>query len=242
MEIQEEHKQKIDKLRSLLNTRTSPNITELWDSQEEEVQRQWDSLNGGARDVLAFMVRSGALPPETVFAYLNQQGYHEKVFRRILDTGLVLGLKDTYVIKFELKPYLERLIRLENSNPDKTERRKGKSQGWAANETESSAWDIRDQDAHRHWLQLNSAERELVKFVLVRGTASAAQIFTFAEQEGLSRASEIWARVMAKTGFILGNADIGFRINLELKPYREKSSHETSADHAQHTGNRLHFF
>ena len=219
----QQQQREIDGLRQEMQPVIVNDAAEIWNPHEQEVRKQWESLNAGARDVLAFMVRSGALPPEKVFAYLDQQGYQEKVFRKVQQTGLVLGLKDTYVVKFELKPYLDRIIAFENSNLANADiLRVRNTQKGIGDNAESPAWDIRKQDAHRQWSQLNAAQRALVRFVLIRGTATAAQIFTFADQEGLNKASEIWAWVMAKTGFLLGDSDSGFRINPELKPYLEQ--------------------
>lgn len=211
----QQHQREIDALRKEIDRRIPDDAVEIWNPQEQEVREKWEALNPGGRDVLAFIVRNGPLWPEKIFKYLDSQGYDEKIFRKLQETGLILGLKDTYTAKFELKPYLEKIIPTENKNSSMLDT-PGRDEG------ESPIWNIRKQEAYRQWLQLNAAQRALVTFVLVRGSATAAQIFTFADQEGLSKASEIWAWVKAKTGFLEGDPDVGFRINPELKPYLEQ--------------------
>jgi hypothetical protein len=86
----------------------------------------------------------------------------------------------------------------------------------------SPVWDIREQDTRRQWSQLNTAERTLVRFVLLRGNVTAAQMFQFTHEEGLGNGTELWAWVKRKSSFLMGGIDAGFWINPELKTYLEK--------------------
>jgi hypothetical protein len=82
-------------------------------------------------------------------------------------------------------------------------------------------WGIGGQDAHKQWERLNAAEKAIVRFVLLRGTATAAHLLQFRDPEG-SRSTDTCAGVKEKTSFLLGDLESGLMINPQLKPYLEK--------------------
>jgi hypothetical protein len=82
-------------------------------------------------------------------------------------------------------------------------------------------WGIGGQDAHKQWERLNVAEKAIVRFVLLRGTATAAHLLRFRDTEG-SRSTDTCAGVKEKTSFLLGDLESGLTINPQLKPYLEK--------------------
>jgi hypothetical protein len=85
----------------------------------------------------------------------------------------------------------------------------------------SGRWGIGEQDAHKQWARLNAAEKAMVRFILVRGTATAAHLLQFRDPEG-SRPTDACAGVKEKTSFLLGDLENGLTINPQLKPYLEK--------------------
>jgi hypothetical protein len=82
-------------------------------------------------------------------------------------------------------------------------------------------WGIGGQDAHKQWAQLNAAEKAIVRFVLLRGTATAAHLLKFRDPEG-SRSTDTCAGVKEKTSFLLGDLESGLTVNPQLKPHLEK--------------------
>src|SRR5262249_23369869 len=82
-------------------------------------------------------------------------------------------------------------------------------------------WGSGEQDAHKQWARLNAAEKAIVRFILLRGTATAAHLLKFRDPEG-SRSTDTCAGVKEKTSFLLGDLESGLTINPQLKPYLEK--------------------
>jgi hypothetical protein len=82
-------------------------------------------------------------------------------------------------------------------------------------------WGIGEQDAHKQWARLNAAEKAVVRFVLLRGTATAAHLLKFRDSEG-ARSTDSCAGVKEKTSFLLGDLASGLTINPQLRPYLEK--------------------
>lgn len=80
---------------------------------------------------------------------------------------------------------------------------------------------IGEQDAHKQWKLLNTAEKAMVGFVLQRGTVTATLLLRFRNPEG-SRSTDTCAGVREKTSFLLGDLENGLTINPQLKPYLEK--------------------
>jgi hypothetical protein len=78
-----------------------------------------------------------------------------------------------------------------------------------------------EQDAHKQWTRLNAAERSIVKFVLLKGTATAAQLVQFRDPDGF-RSTDTCAGVQQKTSLLLGDLESGLTINPQLKAYLEK--------------------
>jgi hypothetical protein len=68
---------------------------------------------------------------------------------------------------------------------------------------------------------LNAAEKAIVRFVLLRGTATAAHLLQFRDPGG-SRSTDTCAGVQEKSSFLLGDLESGLTINPQLKPYLEK--------------------
>ena len=87
--------------------------------------------------------------------------------------------------------------------------------------TTSPRWGIGEQDAHKQWTRLNAAEKAIVRFVLLRGTATAAHLLQFRDPGG-SRSTDTCAGVQEKTSFLLGDLESGWTINPQLKPFLEK--------------------
>ena len=87
--------------------------------------------------------------------------------------------------------------------------------------TTSPRWGIGEQDAHKQWTRLNAAEKAIVRFVLLRGTATAAHLLQFRDPGG-SRSTDTCAGVQEKTSLLLGDLESGWTINPQLKPYLEK--------------------
>jgi len=107
---------------------------------------------------------------------------------------------------------------LENSHRDVVE---PLSRTEFENLTTTPRWGIGEQDAHKQWKRLNASEKAIVKFVLQRGTATAAQLVQFRDPVG-SRSTDTCAGVKEKTSFLLGDLESGLTINPQLKPYLEK--------------------
>jgi len=80
---------------------------------------------------------------------------------------------------------------------------------------------IGEQDAHKQWKLLNTAEKAMVGFVLLRGTVTATQLLHFRNPEGF-RSTDTCAGVREKTSFLLGDLESGLTINPQMKPYLEK--------------------
>ncbi len=112
----------------------------------------------------------------------------------------------------------QRISGLENRHPDVVE---PLSRAEFGDLTTSPRWGIGEQDAHKQWARLNAAEKAMVRFVLVRGTATAAHLLQFRDPEG-SRPTDACAGVKEKTSFLLGDLENGLTINPQLKPYLEK--------------------
>jgi hypothetical protein len=87
--------------------------------------------------------------------------------------------------------------------------------------TTSPRWSFGEQDAYKQWTRLNAAEKAIVRFVLLRGTATAAQLLKFRDPEG-SRSTDTCDGVRQKTSFLLGDLQSGMTINPQLKSYLEK--------------------
>jgi hypothetical protein len=87
--------------------------------------------------------------------------------------------------------------------------------------TASPRWGSGEQGAYKQWARLNAAEKAMVKFVLQRGTATAAHLLQFRDPGG-SRSTDTCAGVQEKTSFLLGDLEGGFTINPQLKPDLEK--------------------
>jgi hypothetical protein len=86
--------------------------------------------------------------------------------------------------------------------------------------TTSPRWSIGEQDAYKQWKRLNAAEKAIVRFVLLRGPATAAQLLKFRDPEG-SRSTDTCDAVRQKTSFLLGDLESGMTINPQLKSYLE---------------------
>ena len=87
--------------------------------------------------------------------------------------------------------------------------------------TASPRWGIGEQDAYKQWARLNAAEKAIVRFVLLRGSAKAAHLLQFRDSGG-SRSTDTCAGVIEKTFFLLGDLENGLTINPQLKPHLEK--------------------
>ncbi len=116
------------------------------------------------------------------------------------------------------EPPRQQISGLENSRPDVVER---PSRTEFEDLTTFPRWGIGEQDAHKQWTRLNAAEKAIVRFVLLRGTATAAQLLQFRDPEG-SRSTDTCDGVRQKTSFLLGDLESGLTINPRLKPYLEK--------------------
>jgi hypothetical protein len=82
-------------------------------------------------------------------------------------------------------------------------------------------WGIGEQDAHKQWARLNAAEKAVVRFVLLRGTATSSHLLKFRDPGG-SRSTDSCAGVKEKTSFLLGDLESGLTINPQLRPYLER--------------------
>jgi hypothetical protein len=107
---------------------------------------------------------------------------------------------------------------LENRHPDVVE---PLSRREFEDVTTSPRWGIGEQDAHKQWARLNAAEKAIVRFVLLKGTATAGQLLQFRDPGG-SRSTDTCAGVKEKTSILLGDLESGLTINLQLKPYLDK--------------------
>jgi hypothetical protein len=87
--------------------------------------------------------------------------------------------------------------------------------------TPSRGWSIGEQGAQKQWKLLKAAEKAMVRFVLLKGTATAAHLLQFRDPDGL-RTADTCAAVKQKTSFFLGDLESGLTINPQLKPYLEK--------------------
>jgi hypothetical protein len=85
----------------------------------------------------------------------------------------------------------------------------------------SRRWGIGEQDAYKQWTRLNAAEKAIVRFVLLRGTATVAHLLQFRSPEGF-RPTDACAGVQEKTSFFSGDLENGLTINPQLKPFLEK--------------------
>jgi hypothetical protein len=124
----------------------------------------------------------------------------------------------------------QRISDLESSHPDQASRTlpdarpplaEPPSRAEFADLATSPRWGIGEQDAHKQWTRLNAAEKAIVKFVLQKGTATAAHLLQFRSPEGF-RSTDTCAGVKEKTSFLLGDLESGLTINPQLKPYLEK--------------------
>jgi hypothetical protein len=142
----------------------------------------------------------------------------------------IVKLQSTSVDRGRKSEHLEQprqpISGLENSHPNvaeplsRTEFRKESRAGFA-DLTTSGRWGIGEQDTHKQWARLTAAEKAMVRFILVRGTATAAHLLQFRDPEG-SRPTDACAGVKEKTSFLLGDLENGLTINSQLKPYLEK--------------------
>jgi hypothetical protein len=87
--------------------------------------------------------------------------------------------------------------------------------------TTFSRWSLGEQDALKQWNLLKTAEKAMVRFVLLRGTATAAQLLQFRDSDGL-RPTDTCAAVKQKTSLLSGDFESGLTINPRLKPYLEE--------------------
>jgi hypothetical protein len=85
----------------------------------------------------------------------------------------------------------------------------------------SPRWSLGEQDAYKQWKMLNGAEKAMVRFVLQRGSATAAQLLQFRDPDGF-RTTDTCSAVKQKTSFLSGDLEGGLTINPRLKPYLEK--------------------
>ena len=111
----------------------------------------------------------------------------------------------------------QRTSGLENSHPDVAEL---PSRGEFGDSATSPRWGTSEQDPHRQWARLNAAEKAIVRFVLLKGTATAAQLVQFRAPAGV-RSTDTCAGVREKTSFLLGDLESGLTINSKLKAYLE---------------------
>jgi hypothetical protein len=112
----------------------------------------------------------------------------------------------------------QRISGLENSRPDLAER---PSRGEFEDLATFPKLGMGEQDAHKQWGRLNAAEKAIVRFVLLKGTATAAQLVQFRDPDGF-RSTDTYAGVQQKTSLLLGDREIGLTINPQLKVYLEK--------------------
>lgn len=112
----------------------------------------------------------------------------------------------------------QRISGLENSQPNVAEPLSGTE---FEDLTTSPRWGIGEQDPHKQWARLNTAEKAMVRFVLLKGTATAAHLLQFRSPEGF-RSTDTCAGVQEKTSFLVGDLESGLTINPQLKPYLEK--------------------
>jgi hypothetical protein len=91
----------------------------------------------------------------------------------------------------------------------------------AADLETSPRWSIGEQDAQKQWKLLSAAEKAMVRFVLLKGTATAVHLLQFRDPDG-SRSTDTCAAVRQKTSFFSGDLESGLTINPRQKPYLEK--------------------
>lgn len=106
---------------------------------------------------------------------------------------------------------------LQDSHPDVAELPSREEFGDLAT---SPRWGTGEQDPHKQWARLNAAEKAIVRFVLLKGTATAAQLVQFRDPDGF-RSTDTCAGVREKTSFLLGDLESGLTINSKLKAYLE---------------------
>jgi|SRR5215469_13832442 len=87
--------------------------------------------------------------------------------------------------------------------------------------TASAGWSFGEQEAQKQWKLLKAAEKAMVRFVLLKGTATAAQLLHFRDPDGF-RPTDTCAAVKQKTSFLSGDLQSGLTVNPRLKPYLEK--------------------
>jgi len=102
---------------------------------------------------------------------------------------------------------------LENSHPDVAELPSREKFGDLAT---SPRWGTSEQDPRKQWARLNAAEKAIVRFVLLKGTATAGQLVQFRDPDGF-RSTDTCAGVRGKTSFLLGDLESGLTINSKLK-------------------------
>jgi hypothetical protein len=107
----------------------------------------------------------------------------------------------------------QRISGLENSHPDVAEL---PSRGEFGDLATSPRWGTGEQGPHKQWARLNAAEKAMVRFVLLKGTATAAQLVQFRDPDGF-RSTDTCAGVREKTSFLLGDLESGLTINSKLK-------------------------
>lgn len=117
------------------------------------------------------------------------------------------------------EPPSQRISGLERSRPDVAGLQSRTEVG--EDLTTSPRWSIGEQDAHKQWKLLNPAEKAIVRFVFLKGTATAAQLLQFRDPDGF-RPTDTCAGVRQKTSFFLGDLESGLTINPQLKPYLDK--------------------
>jgi hypothetical protein len=111
----------------------------------------------------------------------------------------------------------QRVSGLENSHPDVAEL---PSRGEFGDLATSPRWGTGEQDPRKQWARLNAAEKAIVRFVLLKGTATAVQLVQFREPGGF-RSTDTCAGVREKTSFLLGDLESGLTINSKLKAHLE---------------------
>lgn len=115
------------------------------------------------------------------------------------------------------EPVHQRISGLENSHPEVAEL---PSRGEFGGQAVSPRWGTGEQDPHKQWTRLNAAEKAIVRFVLLKGTATAAQLVQFRDPNGF-RPTDTCAGVREKTSFLMGDLESGLTINSKLKDYLE---------------------
>ena len=111
------------------------------------------------------------------------------------------------------EPLRQRISGLESHHPEAAELPSPREFG---DQASSPRWGVDEQDPHKQWTRLNAAEKAMVRFVLLKGTATAAQLVRFRDPNGF-RPTDTCAGVREKTLFLVGDLESGLTINSKLK-------------------------